>query len=126
MTAIIKAIKLRVSFIAVIRYAKIAIIIFMASGFVWMSWFLYDNLYKPLTQAMAVAELRAKVALITVNRKDFETILAFIDKQKQLPAIDWAMIPDPTSKIHVPLPAPKSTEPANPPSEPIPPAKVLR
>lgn len=126
MATIIKSIKLKVSFITVIRYAKVSIIILMAGGFIWMSWFLYDNLYKPLTQAMIVAELKAKVALITVNRKDFEAILAFIDKRKLLPAIDWTMIPDPTSSVHVPLPAPANIQPNPPPAEPTPPVKALQ
>ena|SRR3989338_3053471 len=126
MINIFPPIKIKVSLIRAIRYAKVTVIVLMIGGFVWMSWFLYDNLYKPLTQAMVVAELKAKVALITVNRKDFEAIVAVIDKRKKLPVIDWAMIPDPTLNVHVPLPAPTSAESIKPPAEPTPPIKALQ
>lgn len=117
MISVFKKIKVRLSFIAAIRYMKIAVIALMAAGFIWLSWFLYENLYKPLTQAIVVAELRAKVALITVNRKDLEAILSFIDKRKQPLLIDWAAIPDPTSAVHIPPPASTSPPPPQTPAE---------
>lgn len=93
-----------------IRYAKIGVIIIMLIGFIWIIYFLYQNLYLPLTQAQVVGELKAKVALETVNKKDLEDLLKVMENNKKLPLIDWDTIADPFVKQHltINLPPPAS------------------
>ena len=67
----------------------------MTVGLIWLTWFLYDNFYKPLTQALFVAELRTRVALKTVDRKGLDEIIAVVEKNREFPNIDWAVLPDP-------------------------------
>jgi hypothetical protein len=104
------------SLISFIRYSKIAVAILMIAGLVWLAWFLYDNCYKPLTQALFVAELRTHVALKTVDKKGLDEIIALIEKNKQLPNIDWTLLPDPFTPRRSIQPIPPTdkqpTEPA--------------
>lgn len=80
---------LHVSTPQLIRGSKIAISALMVLMFFGTAWFLYRNVYQPLTQATAIAELRAKVALVTVNRQVLTHVLQHIEKKKKVPPVAW-------------------------------------
>lgn len=103
------------SIVTSIRYLKIAIYALMLAGIIWVGVFLNNNLYKPITQAGEIAELKAKVALITVNKKELMSILELIAKNKELPANSWEAIADPFVADHLPPPPPAPTDEATTP-----------
>lgn len=91
-----------------VRYAKITIALLMLVGIMWVVFFLYDNLYKPITQAMVTAELKAKVVLTNINKKELVEVIDLIEKNRKLPLLDWSSIPDPFTVNRLPPSLPNS------------------
>ncbi|KKU47332.1 hypothetical protein A3H10_01875 [Candidatus Uhrbacteria bacterium RIFCSPLOWO2_12_FULL_46_10] len=90
------------SVILAVRYAKITIALLMLVGVIWVAFFLYDNLYKPITQAMVTAELKAKVVLTNVNKKELTEVIDLIEKNTKLPTLDWSSLADPFAGNRLP------------------------
>lgn len=85
---------MKIPFIAIIRYTKVSVLVLMLLIFIFIFWFLYKQFYQPLTQAVAVAELKAKVALVTINRQELENVLATIESSRKIPDINWPQLRD--------------------------------
>jgi hypothetical protein len=85
----------RVALPLFVRYVKVAVVVLMASGLLWLTWFLYRDFYQPLTRALIVAELKARVALTTVNKAELETVIAALERNRTLPLVNWATLANP-------------------------------
>ena len=72
-----------------IRYIKITVTVALLAAFLAVTWFLYQNFYLPLTQSAALAELKTKIALITVNKKELENTLTLMNERRKPILIDW-------------------------------------
>ena len=95
-------IKFQISLTTLIRYAKAMVAILMTFGIIWIIYFLFQNLYLPLTTATEVAELKANVSLVTVNKRDLDEVIKLLDKNRMAPATNWDTINDPFALIHSP------------------------
>ncbi|PJE75836.1 hypothetical protein COV04_02735 [Candidatus Uhrbacteria bacterium CG10_big_fil_rev_8_21_14_0_10_48_11] len=79
----------------IIKYSRVAIGMAMMAIFAGVVWFLYQNVYQPLTQATFLAELESRVALVGVNKNDLKEVLETIKTNAHPPEIDWTQTRNP-------------------------------
>ncbi|MFA5954696.1 MAG: hypothetical protein WC817_04130 [Patescibacteria group bacterium] len=87
--------KLKLPITYIVRYGYAFIVTLMCLIFAAILWFIYGNVYVPLTQATFLAELQARVALISVNKKDLKDVLDAMSINAKPTAIDWSSARNP-------------------------------
>jgi hypothetical protein len=81
--------------LAIVRYAQTTVTGVMVVALLWVGIFLYENFYQPLTRAVVVAELKARVALATVNRQALEQTITAANERRRGLDFAWAELSDP-------------------------------
>jgi|GEM_PF-1905791 len=94
----------------IIKYGKIGVIAVMIVILGILGWFLNSYVYVPLTQAVALAELKTYVSLVSVNKTGLDKLVAKITRDREPSPLDWNKIRNPFEN-----PVPKNNEIATPP-----------
>ena len=91
----IKKIKLNFS----LFYVYTFIALFSISVVAFLSWFLYENFYKTITQSEQIILLRQEVAPDTINTQRVNKVLNSLAKKTNVnKIIEWTSIKNPFSK----------------------------
>ncbi len=78
-----KKLKIKISFNRIFGYSYVIIIFIIIGSFSYVSYFLYNNFYKTITQTEEVLMLKEKVATEDINMNKFDQIIQNI-KDKSL------------------------------------------
>lgn len=100
----------------IVRSIDHIVMVLLVGGVFWLGFFLYQNFYYPMTQAIATAELRARVASVVVNRERLSNVLKTLAERQTAATTDWSKLPDPFTVRAVPVATPEpSAEPGQAP-----------
>ena len=107
--------KIQFSTKIILLIIKSAAAFLVIGTFIWINWFLWREFYEPLSQAVAIAELKSKITTLTIEKKKLETVLSWLDEAKLPLTIPSSQIRNVFNTVKIEPPPPQETPPPQPP-----------